>query len=127
MKKGFLALVTICIFIYSCSDNDDKLSVTPACGVDNPIEELAWLKSEIDNRNQSNRESMKYCYIVQGEYEGETVFVYEDCDPAVNKIVPVFNCDGVVINTDGNSIGLDNINNKTIVWKGNNFACNTDF
>lgn len=125
--KYNLVFTVLFAFILSCSDNDDKLSVNAACGVDNPVEELAWLKSEIDNRNLRNTESMKYCYIVQGEYEDETVFVYEDCDPAVNKIVPVLNCEGVVLNTNGNSIGLGSIENKTIIWKGNNFVCNTDF
>lgn len=125
--KYSLIFIVLFAFILSCSDNDDKLSITPACGVDNPVEELAWLKSEIDNRNQRNTESMKYCYIVQGEYEGETVFVYEDCNPAINKIIPVINCEGVVINTDGNSIALDNIENKTIIWQGNNFVCAVDF
>lgn len=125
--KYHLIFIVLFVFLLSCSDNDDKLSVTPACGVDNPAEELAWLKSEIDNRNQSTRESMKYCYIIQAEYEGETVFVYEDCNPLVDKAIFILNCQGVVVNTGDNPIGLDNLKNKTIIWKGNNFVCTVDF
>lgn len=69
---------------------------------------------------------MKYCYIVQGTLEGTTVFVYEDCSPAVFKIILIYNCEGTALNRDG-SIRSDSVENKKIIWRTNDFVCTTNF
>ncbi len=125
MKNFALLLFFIC-FLSGCKDNDDII-IIPACGVVNPLQGLEWLKTEINRRNQNLSEDMKYCYIVQAEYNGETVFAYADCNPLVNKAIPVLNCEGVSPNTQSNPIPFDDLQNKRIIWKGNNFVCEVSF
>ncbi|TMM56159.1 hypothetical protein FEE95_16165 [Maribacter algarum] len=125
MKKTIIPLFYILFVLLSCSDNDD--TIMPACGVNNPIQELEWLRTEIERRKANPNEDMKYCYIIQAEFNGEDIFVYEDCNPFVDKAIPFFNCEGTMINTQDNPIGFDDIRNKVIIWKPKNFVCNIDF
>lgn len=120
MRKYFLFLVLIGA-LASCSDSDDN--IVSGCGVNNPAKDLQWLKTEIDRRNENPTEDMKYCYILHAEYDGEAVFVYQDCNPLINKIIPVFNCDGTIINGPNNPITFDELQNQKIIWKPNDFEC----
>lgn len=125
MKKDLFFLF-LSILFSSCSDNDDE--IISACGVANPVEELAWLKAEIDTREANPSEDMKYCYITQGEYNGDIVFVYWDCNPLINKIIPVYDCEGTFLNnTNENQIPFDAISNQKIIWKTSDFVCEVDF
>jgi hypothetical protein len=120
--KIALNLLTVLLVFLSCSDDEDINR--PACGVDNPAKELSWLKTEIDNREANVNEDTKYCYITQGEYEGQTVFVYWDCNPLIDKNIPVFDCDGNMLGgTRENPISLDDLENQIIIWKPAIFVC----
>lgn len=123
MKYSWLLVLVFCA--YSCSDSDD--TIIPACNINNPIEDLQWLKAEVDRRNNNPTEDMKYCYIVQGTLNGEDTFVYGDCNPLVDKAIFFLNCEGNAINTQDNPIGFDDLQNKVIIWKPRNFACKTSF
>ncbi|RKN78435.1 hypothetical protein [Ulvibacterium marinum] len=121
MKIALNVLVALLV-LQSCSDDDDM--IRPACGVDNPAKELSWLRTEIDNREANITEDTKYCYITQGEYEGQTVFVYWDCNPLIDKNIPVFDCDGNMLGgTPENPISLDDLENQIIIWKPALFVC----
>ncbi|QLG44345.1 hypothetical protein [Costertonia aggregata] len=120
MKKSIYILL-IGILLQSCTDNDDT---SAACGVDNPLLELAWLKTEIENRENNPTEDMKYCYITQADYNGKTVFIYSDCNPLVNKITPIYDCEGNWLNDSAeNQISFNDLQNSVIIWKPDNFAC----
>lgn len=125
MKKAILLVLFTSFLFLSCSDDDDIL--LPACGVNNAIQNLEWLKAEIDRRNANPTEDMKYCYIVQAKLDGEDVFIYEDCNPLIDKAIPFFNCEGTIINTQDNPIGLDNLRDKMIIWKRTDFVCQVSF
>jgi len=125
MKKSILSVIFTFLLAISCSDNDDI--IISACGVNNPAQELEWLRAEIDRRNKSLNEDLKYCFIVQAQLDGQDVFIYEDCNPLIDKIIPIFNCEGILINTSDTLIAFDNLQNQTIIWEPNNFVCQISF
>lgn len=110
----------------ACSD-DDVISKA-ACGVNDPIRDLNWLAQEVEERETNPTEDTKYCYITQAEYQGETVFVYWDCNPLIDKIIPIFDCDGNQRNgLTGSPIALDDLEGQRIIWRPPGFACNPNF
>lgn len=121
MKIALNVLVALLV-LQSCSDDDDM--IRPACGVDNPAKEISWLRAEIDNREANITEDTKYCYITQAEYKGQTVFVYQDCNPLIDKGIPILDCDGNWIDrTEENRFALRDLENQIIIWKPAVFVC----
>lgn len=123
--KNYLLLSILGFALVSCSGNDDD--IISACAVNNPAEDLEWLKAEIERRRENPTDDMKYCYIVQAQLNGQDVFIYEDCNPLINKAVFILNCEGIGINTQDNPTAFDQVVNKIIIWKGSNFTCQTSF
>ena len=122
MKKYVLLTVVI---LFSCT-KDDELPIIAACGVDNPVEDLNWLKTEINRRETNPSADMKYCSITLDQYENQVVFVYNDCNPVIDKIIPILNCDGEVLNNSESLLNLGERINRTIIWKPKNFVCGTN-
>ena len=114
MKKTFLLLAFIGTLI-SCSTDDDK-DLDSTCNVSDPTEELVWLKEEIDNVKED-----EYSYYAMATFEGETVFYYGNCNPAVNYISSVRNCSGDNLG-DINDF-FDELTDITIVWKHMDTQC----
>ncbi len=123
MKKYILLLMFILFLTITCSS--DNISVLPTCGVDNPSQELDWLKSEIDRRNANPSEDMKYCYIVQATLKGQDVFIYEDCNPLIDKAIFILDCEGNSIETSDTSFA--DLENRNVIWKPNDFVCALSF
>ena len=119
--NGLIIISILLLSIYSCSDTDD--TVISACGVDKPLLELGWLKAEIGRRAENPSDEMKYCYIVQGSLAGNDVFIYQDCNPFINKAIFVLDCQGNALQPQG-EINLNSIEDTIVIWKGTNFACN---
>ncbi|WP_350285181.1 hypothetical protein [uncultured Croceitalea sp.] len=119
-----VSLIIVLLLSFSCS-NDDDLAVIAACDVDNPIQDLAWLRTEIQNREANPTEDMKYCYITAEIYENQTVFAYLDCNPLIDKAILFLNCEGEFL--DGSSETVANLGERisqTIIWKPRGFKCN---
>ncbi|WP_343487706.1 hypothetical protein [Allomuricauda sp. d1] len=123
----FLVFIAALLSLSSCSDDDDSTSETAACGVGNPVEDLGWLQAEIIDREANPTEDTKYCYIEQAELNGQTVFIYEDCNPAINKIVPVFDCEGDFIGRIGNEVQQNELSDSCVIWLPEDFACLINF
>lgn len=95
------------------------------CEVNNPLEELDWLRSEVEKRKNDSSETARYCYISQFEQNGITYFLYEDCDPLVDKVILVYNCAGENIGF----IGDDNFPfqifmERKVIFYPKNTLCN---
>ncbi|HUV00678.1 MAG TPA: hypothetical protein VMW32_06940 [Bacteroidales bacterium] len=121
MKKIFLVCLLLA-FLFSCEK--DKFENT--CGVDNPLEDLAWLKEQIESIEQTNPERLKYYYIKMAEYEGQTVFLPWNCDPAANSIFIVLDCSGErigIIGSGEDMISWDQLTGQQVIWKPENSAC----
>ncbi|MGB5818369.1 MAG: hypothetical protein WBG90_02715 [Saonia sp.] len=130
MKRTLAAILfSGMLFCLSCSDDDDNNAQAQltACAVENVLEDLVWLRDEISDREQSTSEDMKYCYIVIADLEGQTVFLYEDCNPLINKVVPVFDCEGESLGFIGTDVSMDDLKDFCVIWRPADFACLIDF
>lgn len=102
--------------LISCEKDDSDFSPTNLCEVQNPIQELEWLKGAIDEvRND------EYSYYSTALYQGERVFFYVNCDPAVNYASFIRNCAGDNL---GNTNELyDELAEIEVVWKHDDSKC----
>ncbi|MEK6151749.1 hypothetical protein WIW50_00725 [Flavobacteriaceae bacterium 3-367] len=124
----FLAFLLVCLScIICCSDDDDSKDERSACGVANILEDLDWLRDEIADREQSTSPDIQYCYITKATWNGQTVFLYEDCNPLINKVVPVLDCEGTSLGAVGVAVDRNELSDFCTVWSPDNFACLIDF
>lgn len=103
------------LVLVSCEKDD--ISPKNLCGVQNPIQELAWLKDAIDEvRND------EYSYYSTALYQGERIFFYGNCDPTANYASFIQNCSGENL---GNTSELyDRLSQIKVIWKPENSKCN---
>ena len=69
---------------------------------------------------------MRYCYISQATLKRKPVFVLGDCNPAIDKITFVLNCEGNPIqDKDGRNIGISEVDLKDqkMIWRPADFGC----
>ncbi len=123
--KYFYTLFFIFVLISSCTDSDDD--ALSGCGLENPRQDLAWLRKRIAEMANSDSPDVKYCYVVQGTYENNTVFRFEDCNPLIDKAVFTLNCEGERIDENSSALSLMNLENPQIIWRPLNFACEVPF
>lgn len=127
-KTAIVCIITLISFTFSCSDDDDDLPIISACGVDNPVRDLPFLRTEIAEREQNPTQDTQFCFITQGTLNGETVFVYQDCNPSINKIIPIFDCEGILLNgLDNSIISIGEVTDQVIIWQPNDFVCQVSF
>ncbi len=124
MKK--LAFILCVSFLLSCS-NSEEFNSKSACGVDNPIENLAWLKSEIEQREQNQIDQTvdwQYHYIMLVAFEKKDIFIYGNCCPNCNSVYVVNNCNGVKIGFIGDEkFSSDLLSTGKLIWKSKNNEC----
>jgi hypothetical protein len=124
MKKIFLFATLIGLMAFSCEKENDCVVPAATCSVTNPVTDMAWLKAEVQRREKSGSEIEKYFYIQQAEYNGQTIFMYNNCCPMCGTVVPAYNCQGELLFYLGQKPEEDKkIRNTKILWKPNNFTC----
>ena len=121
MKKNNLLLeiatLLVCLVTISCHEKDENY-----CKVTNPLEELVWLKTHIQELSQSEDELSKYSYYMTATYKKETVFYYGNCHPAINMAIIVMNCKGEAL---GNFSDLQQqLSNSKLIWIHEESPCN---
>ena len=124
--KIIFKLLVVCALVFSCNTIDDMIEIKAFCSVENPTEDLTWLKNEIEEREQNITEFSKYLYIHQSTHNGATIIIYADCCPNCNSVYPVYNCEGAFIGIIGNreqDIPFDVLSEGQIIWKTNDFEC----
>ncbi|MEP3207727.1 MAG: hypothetical protein ABJN95_00970 [Maribacter sp.] len=119
-----LFALTVVILTFGCSDNDDEFD--SSCGVVNPTRQLEWLKAEINDLQSNQSDISKYFYVSQALYNSETVFLFNNCCPFCNTVVPIYNCAGTQLGTLNNEISEGDILNNKIVYQPDNFQCHTN-
>ncbi|MFK7811023.1 MAG: hypothetical protein AB8B59_00925 [Maribacter sp.] len=120
MRKAILFFMITCC-LYSCNKYD-----IPKCDFDDATQDLLWLKDIIDERNANPTEEMFYCYISQGKLKRKTVFIFGDCNPAIDKATFVIDCEGEPIkNKDGENIiwTQGSLKDLRVIWKPDDFGC----
>ena len=121
MKKALLLFLMVSLVISSCSK--DELDPIQDCGTDNVLQDLPWLAELIEGLEQSEIGS-KYSYISQAVYEGQTVFVLQNCCPFCNSVYTVTDCAGNDLGFIGSG-GIDPsaITDSEVIWKSSENTC----
>lgn len=102
-------------FAISCKP-DDEVS---ACG--NDPQNIQWLNDRIAELESS--EIVQYFYIERAEFQGNQIFIFNNCCPFCGTIISVYNCEGEMIGTLGTEISASKINGRKIYWKPTGFGC----
>ena len=125
MKRIFWLTFPFVVAIVSCEKRDFEESVERP--VDNPVEDIAWLKESIRYREQlEENEFAQYQYIAQAEYQGETVFIQGNCCPTCNSVISVVNSDDELVGFLGNdedAIDSRILEEAVIIWKPTGGVC----
>jgi len=132
----YALLFSIIIFLFAC---DEPVSCSECtCSVTDPLEELEWLRTEINAFALPVNASLKvYFYATMAKYNGNTVFMIKNCCPFCNTTPPIIkNCKGKVLGylseTEGSfnyygvtiySVNPNKLQCDQIIWKPDNFAC----
>lgn len=105
--------------IVSCDEKEENASPV-ICGVENPIENLSWLKEKIDTFSKTTGVGIQ---IFQATYQNETVFIVDDCMNCADALIQVYNCQGDVICQLGGFAGLNTcpdfdkeVSNQELIW-----------
>ena len=121
--RHFLLILMSITFTTSC---DHGNGLENSCLVNDPTNDLPWLKSEIEKLEQGyrdNPELYRYFYVYQAEFKGQTVFIFDSCCPFCNMVVPVMNCQGDLLGYMGSGNDFSKITRETIIWQPPDFAC----
>lgn len=113
MKK-FLLLIVCSAFLFSCNEDENPA----VCGVENPVEDLAWIKASIEEFSSDGLSN--YSYLSQARYQGETVFFFGSCCPFCNWALIVKDCQGNVLEGD---IKLTDLTDQKVIWQPDNSVC----
>lgn len=108
--KNLIWLTGILLLSQSCTD-----TMQADCGVDNPLEDLEWLKAETENLNRSG-----FIYLVEGKYKGRTVFFFNACDPIQPTLTVIQDCQGEIIQ----EASANDVRNQKVIWAPINSVCN---
>lgn len=110
MKHAIIfALMLLFGLTSACEKSDSQL-----CGGNNPEESLPWLKAEIQTLSSS-----AYCTSVsRSTYKNETVFIFSNCDPNVNSVPALYDCDGRQLTLSAEDYRyLNFIGEIELIWK----------
>lgn len=117
----FLIGITTVMLLTKCNEEDEQMfRIITDC---NQGEDISWFEKEVENQGELYN---KYFYVSQAIYEGEIVFLFENCCPFCNTITPVKNCSGVTLGLLGISdedIKYEELSNIKIVWKAPENEC----
>ena len=118
MKKGILLFLILTVL--NCKE--DEAVIASTCGVDNPLNDIEWLKEIRLNFEISASLSKKK--IIQYDYKNQTVFLIDGCVQCPDFITVVYNCDQEVLcefgGIDGRNTCPDFENeakNETVLWE----------
>ncbi len=104
------------LILVSC--NNDKNTI-PECNVENPLEELAWLK---DVKNSLTNCTVQTS-IIQGKYKGKSVFYTMTSDPLANSAfhIILWDCNGNTVKEY--KTGENNVFYNEVEFSKNLFTC----
>ncbi|MDR7127748.1 hypothetical protein J2X69_000076 [Algoriphagus sp. 4150] len=116
MRKSFYLLLFCLSFSFACDVNHDP---SIACGVRDPIENIAWLRQWAEE--SANHSDAEYSYIKQANYKGERVFFWGSCNPASLWALVLRDCSGNPIEGE---YTFDDLKNQVVIWQPENAPCN---
>lgn len=118
MKKSLYPVLFCLLAGFSCAEKDDPAT---ACGVIDPVENLAWLKQLAENAAIGGLS--EFSYITQAKYKGKRVFYQGSCCPNCFWVLILYDCEGNRINEE---ISLNDLEDSLVIWQPENFQCSFD-
>lgn len=119
MRPRILFVLAIIGIAVSCREETDPRH---PCAIENPAQDLAWLANQI--AEWENSDWGKYAVVTRAKYGYETVFIFGNCCPFCNTILPVYNCSGEQVGIIHDNIDESILDNDILVWKSENSLCN---
>ncbi|MCU0400364.1 MAG: hypothetical protein MUE75_05020 [Algoriphagus sp.] len=110
--KRLIWIVAIILILQSCADvmQDD-------CGVDNPVEDLEWLKLQTENVPKES-----FIFLVRGRYKGRTVFFFDVCNRFWPTLPIIRDCLGELIE----DASVNDIVEQQVIWRPEDSKCSFD-
>ncbi|QHL88642.1 hypothetical protein GU926_14880 [Nibribacter ruber] len=109
-------LYTLCLLFLVAFSSCELEEVKRTCDVARPTENIKWLRERVQELERSNR-----CQVVrQGTYNGHSVFVIGSCEPGVNSINSVYDCEGSLLCFNGDETCPDfdkEVKDLRVIWK----------
>ncbi len=111
--KAKVFLITALFYVGVLVSCDKSVSL---CGGNDPVKDLPWLEQEI-----SRLSSLNQCYnISRSTYEKQTVFIISNCDPYINSVPLLYNCNGNILNLSAADYqNLQFTGPIELIWKSN--------
>jgi hypothetical protein len=114
--KGFLFLLILCLFNCDEDSNNPKF-----CNV-NSIDNLDWLKKELDG--YSGFSSLMDVSVHRAYYQGEEVIYKSICCPSCSMLPPeVRTCRGESLGRLGTDINPNLLTDSKTIWRTRNGIC----
>ncbi|MEI9917983.1 MAG: hypothetical protein WDO14_04185 [Bacteroidota bacterium] len=110
MKKIVLVIL---IALSACQHDEPKTN----CDVDDPINNVPWLKQKVQEIESSQSRQAYTVYKVK--YNGETGFYISFCCAACNMIVLFYHCDG----TSTPVSDFSQMETIATLWKPEDYKC----
>ena len=121
--KPLISLIFFIFTAFSCEWRDLETCERnqPACGVEDPLQHLHWLREQVASlESHKTTNAYPYLFITQAELNGETVFVMDNCCWFCDTMILAYNCKGEVVLQLQNR---DEVKNAKIIWKPEGFQC----
>lgn len=118
--KNVLYLLFTCFLVLSTSCNVDEDPTVIPCGVQNPAEDLDWMK-ELVIELESTEMGREYSYIKSGYYEGNFYYYLGSCCPNCNWASVTYNCQGEV--QEDLEFEMNDMTDVQLVWRSESNMC----
>jgi uncharacterized lipoprotein YehR (DUF1307 family) len=102
LKSIFFITIIACFSLFSC---EEKAQSSAVCGVENPLEDLVFLKeakNTIDRIDCAGKST-----IIKYTYKSEIVFEINICSQIADGQTLVYNCAGEIVCTFGGIAGVN--------------------
>ena len=106
--------ILVLVLLFSCQESENP----QGCDVANPIEDLPWLKEQINTSASSGLAD--YVYLIQGTYKGATVFTFLNCCPFCKSVPQILDCEGNLIT----NASITDVTDQKVIWRPATSVCN---
>ncbi|SRR6056297_436020 len=120
MKKIIL-LLCFCTLI-CCTNDNTEVPVNEASETENPIDNLPWLKTLINEFKEDQSDLAGFFFIEIAEYSEETIFMSNNCCPICGTVVPIYNWKGESLGFLNDQIPVEKIRNSRIIFKRSDYS-----
>ncbi len=124
MIHKILKLTLILSFLLlGCTTDDDA-----NCSFNDPVTNLPWLEQKINEIEETSGDLLQFQYVLQAVYQKnpiqrEIVFVFGNCCPVCSTVVPVYNCNGMLLGVLGLDVDSSAVFDYKVIWSPENFEC----